>query len=195
MKTRLALASFGALLLLVLVPAGPALAGGGCHNGVTNGSGTTVEIVDACFTPTILHVQPGDSVRFVNTDPFVHNVTANLWGHFDDLEPGTGFSATFDDPGVYPYACTYHPGMSGAIVVGDGTGAGNGVVVTGPTGTAASGATVGASTGTAEQVAANPVVATTDASSTAWPWLGGIAIGLAAGIALATAIRRRPRTG
>ena len=194
MKPRLALASLGALLLLVLVPAGPAFAGGGCHGGVTNGSGTTVEIVDACFTPTILHIQPGEAVRFVNTDPFVHNVTANLWGHFDDLEPGAGFTATFDAAGVYPYACTYHPGMSGAIVVGDGTGAGNGTVITGPAGPTASGSTGAVATGAGEEVATSPVVATSDASAGAWPWVGGIAIGLAAGIGVATIVGRRRRT-
>jgi hypothetical protein len=31
---------------------------------------------------------------------------------------------TFDETGVYPFACNYHPGMTGAIVVGDGKGAG-----------------------------------------------------------------------
>jgi plastocyanin len=194
MKARLALATLGTALLLVVVPAGPALAGGGCHSGVTSGSGDTVEIVDACFTPTILHIQPGDSVRWVNTDPFVHNVTANLWGHFDDLEPGAGFSATFDAPGVYPYACTYHPGMSGAIVVGDGTGAGNGSVVTGPAGPTAAGSTGAALDASTEKVAASPVVATSDASNPAWPWFGGIAIGLVAGIGVATVVGRRRRT-
>jgi hypothetical protein len=84
--------------------------------------------------------------------------------------------------------------MSGAIVVGDGTGAGNGSVVTGPAGppTAAStDAAVGAST---EEVATSPVVATSDASNPVWPWFGGIAIGLAAGIGVATVVGRRRRT-
>ncbi len=30
---------------------------------------------------------------------------------------------------MYPYACSYHPGMTGAIVVGSGSGAGNGEAV------------------------------------------------------------------
>ncbi|HKE54410.1 MAG TPA: hypothetical protein VKC55_06540, partial [Actinomycetota bacterium] len=74
----LATASFLAVLVL---PALPAVAGGGCHGGVTQGTGDTVEIVDACFTPTTLNIQPGDSVTWVNTDSFVHNVGGNLWGH------------------------------------------------------------------------------------------------------------------
>ena len=29
----------------------------------------------------------------VNKDLFVHNVGGNLWGHFDDLNPGDTFAA------------------------------------------------------------------------------------------------------
>ena len=84
-----------ALMVLVfgvapLLGAAPARAGGGCHEGTTRGTGTAIEIVDACFTPTILHVQPGQTVTWVNTDPFVHNITANGWGHYDDLRPKGG---------------------------------------------------------------------------------------------------------
>ena len=120
--------------LLAIAPAiaaaGPARAGGGgCTEGVTQGSGSTIEIANACFTPTILHIRPGHVVTWINTDPFVHNVTANGWGHYDDLDPGSRFSATFERPGLYPFACTIHPGMSGVIVVGDGTGPGSGATV------------------------------------------------------------------
>jgi plastocyanin len=129
MARRTGIAIAAAFLAVLVVPVAPAAAGGGCHQGVTQGTGDTVEMVDACFTPTILKVDPGETVTFVNTDPMTHNVTANLWGHFDDMNEGDGFTATFDRPGVYPYACTYHPGMTGAVVVGGGTGAGNGETV------------------------------------------------------------------
>jgi plastocyanin len=123
-----------ALLVLVLgvaplLGAAPARAGGGCHGSVTRGTGTAIRIVDACFTPTILHVQPGQTVTWINADPFVHNITANGWGHYDDLKPTERFAATFDEPGLYPFACTYHPGMSGVIVVGSRSGPGNGTTV------------------------------------------------------------------
>src|SRR5438034_1045122 len=123
-----------ALMVLVfgvapLLGAAPARAGGGCQEGMTRGTGTAIKIVDACFTPTILHAQPGQTVTWVNADPFVHNITANGWGHFDDLKPSERFTATFDEPGLYPFACTYHPGMSGVIVVGSGSGLGNGTNV------------------------------------------------------------------
>jgi plastocyanin len=109
--------------------AAPAAAGAGCHGEVTQGKGDTVELVDACFTPAILHVQPGTSVSFVNRDQMLHNVGGGGWGHYDDMDEGDAFTATFDDEGTYPFACSYHPGMTGAIVVGDGDGPGNGFAV------------------------------------------------------------------
>jgi plastocyanin len=33
------------------------------------------------------------------------------------LDPGQTFSLIFSDPGVYPYVCHVHPGMSGVIIV------------------------------------------------------------------------------
>jgi plastocyanin len=99
---------------------GQARAGGGCHGAVTQGTGDTIDLVGACFTPTILRVTEGTTVTFVNKDPFAHNVTANGWGHFDNLQPAETFTASFNTSGTYPFACTIHPGMSGAIVVGDG---------------------------------------------------------------------------
>ena len=43
---------------------------------------------------------------------------------------GDAFTATFREPGIYPFACTYHPGMTGAIVVGDGKGVASGETIT-----------------------------------------------------------------
>ncbi len=129
MSVRTKILALSAAGTLALIGATPVLAGGGCHEGVTQGTGTTVEIVDACFTPTTLRVSPGDEVTFVNLDTEAHNVTANAWGYFDRMFIGDGFTASFDESGIYPFGCTYHPGMTGAIVVGDGTGVGSGELV------------------------------------------------------------------
>ena len=94
--------------------------GGGCHDGTTEERGTSIEMVNACFTPTTLFAEPGDRITFTNRDGFAHNVTANGWGYFDDLGTGEQFSTSFSDEGVFPYACTLHSGMTGAIVVGQG---------------------------------------------------------------------------
>jgi plastocyanin len=124
----------GATAFILGTPGG-ALAGGGCHTGATQADASaedevTVRIVDACFTASITKVEPGAPVTFVNLDAgLTHNVLGNGWGHYDDMTKGDAFTATFAEAGVYPFACSYHPGMTGAIVVGDGFGAGNGAVV------------------------------------------------------------------
>ena len=183
MIRKLLLVIGAAALLPVATTTTPAFAGGGCHSGATDGTGDTVQIVDACFTPTILRIAPGDAVRFVNTDPFVHNVTANGWGHFDDLQPGDGFTATFDAAGTYPYACTYHPGMSGAIVVGDGAGPGAGEV------TVASVAPVSPEPSLRADAASASVGSSSN--GVVGPLLSGLSIGVALGIAGGLSLARR----
>ncbi len=173
-------AAFGVLLVLTL-PAFSAAGGGGCHGASTQGKGTAVEIADACFTPTILRIDPGQSVTWTNTDPFVHNVTANSWGHFDDLLEGHSFTATFENGGVYPYACTYHPGMSGAVVVGDGLGAGSGQTVA-----------VGADVVQSPAAPAKGAVASAGpGSGSIGAWIGGGALGIAVAMGLVLVVRRR----
>ena len=67
------------------------------------GTGDTVEMVGR-----VLHAddparrRPATTVTFVNRDPIAHNVTANGWGHFDDLDEGDRFTTSFDDDGRLP---------------------------------------------------------------------------------------------
>jgi plastocyanin len=114
-----------AIVALALVPGvAGASGGGGCGGPVTDGVGTTVEIEEFCFGPTILRVAPGESVTFVNLDRSPHTVLgANAtWGGYDALKKGHEATYAFAEAGVFPYVCTWHPGMVGAIVVGDGAG-------------------------------------------------------------------------
>ena len=129
MARRSAIVIAATVVTVLIVPAIPAAAGGGCHTGATQGTGDTVELVDACPTPTILYDRHRRHGHLREQDPFTHNVIGSAWGHPEDLNQGDAFTATFDEPGVYPWACWYHPGMTGAIVVGDGTGVGNGAAV------------------------------------------------------------------
>ena len=130
MRTRQArgLLVVAALACGALWPAATATAGGGCHSQPTQGSGDTVTMSKMCFRPSVLRVDPGTEVTFVNEDPMVHNVSAE-WGTAQDLKVGDTFSATFPVEGTFPYACTYHYGMTGAIVVGDGNGPATGALV------------------------------------------------------------------
>ena len=132
MKRGMLLCALVGTAVVVLGMPGAALAGGGCHSGVTQNDAagekaTTVRMIDACFSASVTTVDPGTEVAFVNSDfGLIHNVGGNGWGNFEDMTKGDAFSATFDEAGIYPFACQYHPGMTGAIVVGDGTGTGSG---------------------------------------------------------------------
>ena len=80
MTRRIGIALAATFLVVLLVPAAPAVAGGGCHTGPTQGEGDTVELKDACFTPSNLSIDPGESVTFVNLDDITHNVGGGGWG-------------------------------------------------------------------------------------------------------------------
>jgi plastocyanin len=113
-----------AVLGTVLVPSIEARAsgGGGCGAPVTEGTGEQVAIRQFCFEPTVLVMPAGGEVTFINEDGFPHNVLgANAtWGSFARLGGGKARTYTLDEPGVYPYVCSWHAGMVGAVVVGDG---------------------------------------------------------------------------
>ena len=102
--------------------AAPAGAGGGCHRvheeGQTEASGTSVEMQGGCFGPTILSTAAGAEVTFVNRDTYAHNVTGTTW-RSSQLDEGATFVHRFATPGTYPFSCTLHPGMTGAVVVSE----------------------------------------------------------------------------
>jgi plastocyanin len=128
MRRTRGLVAVVALTCGALWPTGIATAGGGCHSNATQGSGDTVAMSEMCFTPSVLQVDAGTEVRFVNKDFLPHNVSAP-WGSDGDLQEGDSFTATFENEGTFPYACMYHYGMTGAIVVGDGSGPATGASV------------------------------------------------------------------
>jgi plastocyanin len=116
-----------AMVLAALSLAGaPASAGGGCFHGVapSDGKGDAVEMTANCFEATVLHVDSGAEVTWVNRDPYAHTVTGvgGTWGDFNEIAHGASVSYRFDANGVYLYSCLIHPGMVGAVVVGDGSG-------------------------------------------------------------------------
>jgi plastocyanin len=128
MITRIVrLVAAGALLAAATVAAPvTASAGGGCHGdiGAVHGDGTTSVVrMDICtFEPTVARVAVGTEVRFLNTAVLQHVVTGERqsWGtEGKALDPGDEYRHRFDEAGIFPYSCPLHPGMVGAIVVGD----------------------------------------------------------------------------
>lgn len=109
---------------------GAANAGGGCHEDTTTEArATTVALRRNCFAATVTRVDEGATVTFTNEDEVAHNVTGAgyTWGGdatVDTLYLGDSVQHKFDENGIYVYSCLLHPGMVGAIVVGDGSGAG-----------------------------------------------------------------------
>jgi len=70
------------------------------------------------YAPTIYNVTVGATVTWVNHDGSTHSVTEDN-GLFDSgpIPPGGSFSYTFTQAGTYQYACSYHPWMTGTILV------------------------------------------------------------------------------
>ena len=97
-----------------------AAGGGGCHDPVPAEAKATTTIVmdDFCIRPGVAHIEVGDTVEVVNDDSVLHNLFGPDWYH-GDLAPGARARRTFEEPGTYTFACTLHPGMTGAINVGD----------------------------------------------------------------------------
>lgn len=84
------------------------------------GKGTehVVTIEAMQFTPSTLEVKVGDTVTWINKDPFPHNVSSSD-GQIDsgDMQEGETWKFKARKKGVYPYVCTLHPGMEGTLVV------------------------------------------------------------------------------
>lgn len=126
---QLVRAGLATAAVFAFLPGLPAQAGGYCWEGeVTEGSGTTVEMKDNCFRPTVLRTDMGAEVTWINRDAKApHTVTgaAGAWGsgHKEAFQNDT-MTFKFDEPGVYSYTCLIHPGMTGTVVVGNGTGKG-----------------------------------------------------------------------
>jgi plastocyanin len=129
MRERMAKVMAGSMVAASLVLGGAGVAsagGGGCFHetGPSTGEGTSVEMIDDCFRATLLRVQPGAAVTWVNRDSESHTVTGvgGTWGSFDEVASGDRVAYSFKSNGIYLYSCLIHPGMVGAVVVGDGRG-------------------------------------------------------------------------
>ena len=77
----------------------------------------TVTIEGVAYQPAALIVKRGDTVVWVNNDPFPHTVTAS--GAFDShaISAGASWKYVARKPGIFPYICTLHPNMKGTLTV------------------------------------------------------------------------------
>jgi plastocyanin len=188
----LSVVTFAALGLAVAVTvADPATtqAGGGCHMdegaGYTEGAATVVRMDVCSFEPTVIRVPVGTNVRFLNTAQNEHAVSGrrNTWGSLDIMAPGADFSHRFAKAGIYPFTCPLHPGMVGAVIVGQAGQAAAPLTDVG-VGTAAAPAPAAADVAADGQTGSAGVVPAAVGGAVA----GGV-VGLMAGLLVA---RRRP---
>lgn len=84
----------------------------------TAAAAATVSIANFAFGPASLTVHVGDAVTFTNNDGATHSVTfKDGSAGADSLSPGQSFTRTFDHAGTFDYFCSFHPYMTGTIVV------------------------------------------------------------------------------
>jgi len=75
---------------------------------------------DKEFVPSVLPIVRGTSVKFVNSDPFFHNVfSASRMKAFNvsQEKAGDASAVTFDKLGIVPIRCHIHASMKAFIVV------------------------------------------------------------------------------
>ena len=72
----------------------------------------------AAWSPRRLEVRRGEVVEWKNADVVPHNVRSDARQFASKtLEPGGSFKWKAAKRGSFPYRCTLHPEMTGAIVV------------------------------------------------------------------------------
>ena len=78
----------------------------------------TVTIEGTAFATADLTVKVGDSVVWVNKDPYPHTATSTAGG-FDsrDIAPAKSWAYTAKTKGDFPYICAIHPSMKGTLHV------------------------------------------------------------------------------
>ncbi len=172
-------------LSVISIGSAPAAAGGGCFHGVppSDGTGDTVEMTANCFEATVLRVDADARVTWLNRDPYAHTVTGvgGTWGDFSEIARGESVSYRFATDGIYLYSCMIHPGMVGAVVVGDGKGDAGlapAALVSSPAASSAPAATA----------------ARAPSGGISWIWSALLAAALGIGLGFAFSRRRRSET-
>jgi plastocyanin/cytochrome c553 len=97
----------------------PAATGDHAAHAAAHGDHANVVSMDGtAFEPRELEVKAGETVVWINKDPFPHNVSSTSGDiHSGDLDPDRQWQFRPTLPGTYSYVCTLHPGMNGRLIV------------------------------------------------------------------------------
>ncbi len=93
------------------------------ENNINNNLDSTVEnnvnIENFRFSPSIININAGDKITWVNQDSALHTVTSDNGNELNSnsLSDGESYSHTFNIPGEYNYHCDIHPEMTGKVIV------------------------------------------------------------------------------
>ena len=78
----------------------------------------TVVMDGVRFEPQALIVKTGDTVVWVNKDPFPHTATSQAGGFYSrEIAPGESWQYAPTKPGVFSYTCSLHPTMKATLTV------------------------------------------------------------------------------
>ena len=77
-----------------------------------------VQIKNFAYEPAAITIAPGTSVTWTNADDEPHTVTANDKSYKSPaLDTDDHFTKIYTAPGEYHYFCSFHPHMTGVVIV------------------------------------------------------------------------------
>jgi plastocyanin len=79
---------------------------------------SSVLIENFTYSPQAIQVTVGTTVMWTNLDTTPHTVSlASALADSGNLSQGQTYQYTFGTTGTFRYFCTYHPSMSGVVIV------------------------------------------------------------------------------
>jgi plastocyanin len=103
------------VVALTVAASGTCLAGGAAGGKATT---RTVTIEGSKFDPSTLTVTAGDTIMWVNKDPFPHTATSKDGTlNSQSIAAGQSWTYTASKKGSFAYTCTFHPTMRGRLRV------------------------------------------------------------------------------
>ena len=100
-----------------LLGAAAVLLGGHSSRAAPAAIPNVVVIEGVKFTPDALTVKRGDTVQWVNKDPFPHTVTSPGAFNSHSIAVGATWKYRTRKSGIFAYTCTLHPNMKGTLRV------------------------------------------------------------------------------
>jgi plastocyanin len=78
-----------------------------------------VDMKDIKYVPASVTAKVGQTVRWTNSDPVAHTVTAKSGSDVDSgtIDPNDTFETKFTKAGKVDYVCAIHPNQTGTVTV------------------------------------------------------------------------------